>query len=74
MKAGLFGSFVRGESTKNSDIDILIKFKGRKSLLDLAHLEMELEDMLKKKVDLVTYRSVHPLLMERILSEEVKIL
>ena len=74
IKAGLFGSFARGESTKSSDIDILVKFKGTKSLLDLAGLEIELEKKLNKKVDLLTYDSIHPLLKKRILSEEVKIL
>lgn len=73
-KAGIFGSFARGEAKKTSDIDILIEFKGRKSLLDLAGLEIELEKTLKRKVDTITYNSIHPLLRERILKEEVEIL
>jgi len=43
VKAGLFGSYARKENNKKSDIDILVKFKGRKSLLDLAGLELQLE-------------------------------
>ena len=74
VKAGIFGSFARGEAKKKSDIDILIKFKGRKSLFDLAGLEIELEGKTGKKVDLLTYNSIHPLLKERILKEEVHIL
>lgn len=73
-KAGIFGSFARGEAKKTSDIDILIEFKGRKSLLDLAGLEIELEKTLKRKVDTITYNSIHPLLRERILKEEVEII
>ena len=73
-KSGIFGSFVRGEAGKNSDIDILVEFKGRKSLLDLARLEIELEKVLKRKVDLGEYSVIHPLLRERILKEEVRIL
>ena len=73
-KAGLFGSFVRGEATKKSDIDILIDLKGRKSLLDLARLEIELEKKVNRKVDLLTYNSIHPLLKDRILKEEVRII
>ncbi len=73
-KAGIFGSFARGEAKKNSDIDILIKFKGKKSLLDLAGLEIELEKKLGRKVDVLTYNSVHPLLKDKILNEEVAIL
>ena len=73
-RAGIFGSFARGEEKKGSDIDILIEFKGRKSLLDLAHLEMGLEKALKRKVDLLTYKSINPLLKDQILGEEVRIL
>lgn len=73
-KAGIFGSYARGEERKRSDIDILIQFKGRKSLLDLAHLELELEDELGKKVDLLTYNSIYPPLKDRILKDEVPIL
>ena len=73
-KAGIFGSYARGEETKNSDVDMLIEFKGRKSLLDLVGLERELQEILHKKVDLLTYNSINHLLKERILNEEVKIL
>jgi len=74
VKAGIFGSFARGEAKKGSDIDILIEVKAKKfSLLDLIRLEMELEKKLKRKVDLLTYKSIHPLLKNRILSEEVRI-
>lgn len=74
VKAGIFGSYARGEEKKKSDVDILIKFKGGKSLLDLVGLEHELKRTLKKKVDVVTYNSLHPLLRERILKDEVRIL
>ena len=73
-RAGIFGSFARGEATRKSDVDILIRFKERRTLFDLARLELELEDKLGKSVDVLTYRSVHPLLKERILKEEVRIL
>lgn len=71
VKAGIFGSFARGEEKKRSDIDILVKFKGRKSLFDLARIELNLEKKVRRKVDLLTYNSIHPLLKERILKEEV---
>jgi len=74
IKAGIFGSVARGTETRKSDIDILVKFKGRKSLIDLASLELDLEDNLKKKVDVLTYNSIHPLLKDRIKREEVKII
>ncbi len=75
VKAGVFGSFARGEAKKDSDIDILIEVKAKKfSLLDLVGLELELKEKLKRKVDLVEYSTIHPLLKERILQEEVPIL
>lgn len=42
-KAGIFGSFARNEAGVESDIDVLVRFKGRKSLFDLARLDLELE-------------------------------
>ncbi len=73
-QAGIFGSVARGEETKRSDIDILIKFKKRKSIFEVAGLELELEKKLKRKVDLITYNSLSPFLKQRILQEEVRIL
>ncbi len=73
-RAAFFGSIVRGEMTAESDVDILIEFEGRKSLLDLAHLKNELEDAINRRVDLLTYRSLHPKLKDRILAEQVPIL
>jgi len=73
-KAAVFGSFVRGEQKEESDIDILVEFKGEKSLLDLAGLKIELEETLHRKVDVLTYNSLHPLLKDRILKEQKVIL
>lgn len=73
-KAAIFGSFVREEQKEDSDIDILVEFKGDKSLLDLAGLKIELEEVLKRKVDVLTYNSLHPLLKDRILQEQKVIL
>ena len=74
IQAGIFGSYARGEAKKKSDLDILIKFKGNKSLLDLVHVKHELEDHLKIPVDVLTYKSLHPLLKRGILQEEVRVL
>ncbi len=73
-RASLFGSIVRGEMTSESDIDLLVEFKGKKSLLDLAGLKIELEEKLKCKVDVLTYDSLHPLLKKQILTEQIEIL
>lgn len=69
-KAALFGSVVRGEAKKNSDIDILVKLKGNKTLLDLVGLKLKLEDELGKKVDVLTYGGISPYLKDIILNEQ----
>ena len=59
-KAGIFGSYARGDAKKRSDIDILIQPpKGRG--LKFIGLELELEEKLRRKVDLITYRSISPI-------------
>lgn len=73
-KASFFGSIVSGEMTDESDVDILVEFEGRKSLLDLAHLKNELEDTINRRVDVLTYKSLHPRLKDRILAEQVPII
>ncbi|MCL5010618.1 MAG: nucleotidyltransferase family protein [Patescibacteria group bacterium] len=74
-KAALFGSVARGETKKRSDIDLLIEYgDDSKSLLDFIGLKLDLEDVLKKKVDLVEYSALHPFLKDRILAEQVSIL
>lgn len=73
-KAAFFGSVVREELTEESDLDILVEFEGEKSLLDLVNLKMELEEVLERKVDVLTYDSLHPLLKERILKEQEAII
>jgi uncharacterized protein len=73
-KAGIFGSYARGEQTENSDIDILIEFSGRKSLFDLVRAERELGERLKRKFELVTYNSLNPLIRDSVLADEVRII
>ncbi len=72
-KAALFGSVVRGEAGDDSDIDLLVEFEPGRSLLDMAGLKLELEKLLGKNIDIVTYNSLHPLLRDRILKEQVTI-
>jgi len=75
VKAGIFGSYAKGKETKNSDIDILIEVNDKNfTLLDLAKLKLLIEDTLNKKVDLVEYSMLHPLIKKNALNEEVKIL
>ena len=73
-RAGLFGSYVRGEMKEESDIDILVDIQKDMSLLDFVGIKLEIEDVLKKKIDLVEYKAIKPLLRDKILNEQVVIL
>ena len=72
-KAGIFGSYARGDYKKNSDIDILIQ-PPKGMGLEFISVQLELEDKLKRKVDLVTYKGIHPLIKKQVLDEEIKII
>ncbi len=72
-KAALFGSCARGEERRNSDIDLLIKLKKGKTLFDIVRLKSDLEERLGRKVDLVEYDAIRPLLRDIILSEQKSI-
>jgi hypothetical protein len=73
-KAGLFGSYVREEMKADSDIDILVEIEKNISLLDFVGIKLEIEEVLGRKIDLVEYSTIKPLLKERILNEQVVIL
>lgn len=72
-KAGIFGSYARGEAKKRSDIDIIIQ-PPRGMGIEFFGLNFELEEKLGKKVDLLTYKSVHPYIKKYIMADEVRIL
>ena len=65
----VFGSMARGDASPDSDLDLLIRFKRRKSLLALVRLERELSEALGRKVDLLTEASISPYIRQRVLSE-----
>lgn len=73
-RSAVFGSVVRGEDTKDSDIDILVMPPDGMSLFGFIGLQHKLEDTLQRKVDLVSYRAIHPLLKDTILKEQVSLL
>ncbi len=65
----IFGSLARGDATTKSDIDVIVEFKERKSLLELVDIEQELEEKLGKKIDLLTREAISPYLINRIKKE-----
>lgn len=73
-KIALFGSCIRDEMYKDSDIDILVDIEADISLLDFVGLKQKIEEALGRKVDLVEYDTLKPLLRERILKEQVVLL
>lgn len=73
-RAAVFGSFARGDATNRSDLDLLIEFPEGKGLFDLVALKNRLEDALGMKVDVVTYRSLSPLLRDAVMREHVPVL
>jgi len=73
-RAALFGSVVRGEMKENSDIDILVEVDNDLSLLDFIGIKQEIEDMLARRVDLVEYEAIKPIIRDTVLKEQVVIL
>ena len=69
-KIGLFGSFVREEQGVESDIDLLVEFEqGKKTFDNFIHLSFFLEDLFKRRVELVTTESLSPYIGPHIMSE-----
>ncbi|ARI81037.1 MULTISPECIES: nucleotidyltransferase family protein [Microcystis] len=70
----VFGSVARGEETENSDIDFLIDYDlAKTSPWFPGGLLVDLEDLLGCKVDVVTEKSLHHLIKQRILKEAIKL-
>lgn len=72
-RAGIFGSFARGEQTLTSDVDLLIEPAPDATLFTLARLEIAIEELLGRPIDLITFNalesSARPRLRERILQD-----
>lgn len=73
-KAAVFGSYARGEQKNNSDVDLLVKLPDEMTLFGMGGLKVDLEESVGKKVDLVEYHLLHPLLKDEILKEQIPIL
>ena len=70
---GVFGSYARGEQTAESDLDVLVEFDDRVTLIDFAGLQLDLSDALGMNVDLVMRSALKPRIGQRILAELVPI-
>ena len=67
----VFGSAARGEADTNSDIDFLVELEPDRTLFDLGALLMDLQDLLGRKIDVITDDSIYWLLRRKILKEAV---
>lgn len=74
IRSSIFGSYARGEENEESDVDVLVELPKGKSLLDLVRLQRKLGEVLVKKVDLLTYNSISPLIKNYIQRDQVQIL
>lgn len=72
-KAGIFGSYARGEQRKKSDVDILVE-PAKNMGFAFVGLQFELEKKLKKRVDLVSYNGLNKYMKDNILKQEVRII
>jgi predicted nucleotidyltransferase len=68
-KIGIFGSFATGRTKKKSDVDLLVEFEDMIDLFDFVHLNDEIRQILKNRVDLVTSDTIKPYIKPKILKE-----
>ena len=69
----VFGSAARGEAGPSSDIDLLVELESGRSLLDHVALVQDLEALLGRRVDMVTERSLHWYIRDRVIEEAVRL-
>jgi predicted nucleotidyltransferase len=68
-KVAVFGSYVKDKENPASDIDVIVEFIERKTLLDLVRIEREVSEALGIKVDLLTEKSISPYMIDSIKNE-----
>lgn len=71
VRLRIFGSVLRGEETPQSDIDLLVDLEPGRTMLDLGGALIKLQELLGRKVDIVTERGLHWYLKEKIMQEAV---
>lgn len=73
LSLAVFGSVARGEATSESDVDFLVEFAGGATLSRYMGLKLLLEDVLARKVDLVTRRSLRSRLQPSVEKDAVRV-
>ena len=69
----LFGSAAHGRATEKSDIDLLVEMESGRTLLDIIAIQQDIEELLGRRVDLVTERGLSPYIRAQILKEAVNL-
>jgi predicted nucleotidyltransferase len=69
----VFGSVARGEADAQSDVDFLVEMEPGRSLLDMGGLLMDLQDLLGRKVDVVSVKGLRARIRDRVLREAVPV-
>ena len=67
----VFGSVARGDAGQDSDVDFLVELDPERSLFDLGGLVMDLQDLLGRRVEVVTEKALHWYIRDRVLQEAV---
>ena len=65
----VFGSMARGDADDSSDVDLLVSLRPGQSGLDLAALLTDVQELLNRRVDVVTELALHPEMRDRVLRE-----
>lgn len=73
IRSSIFGSFACGENNPESDVDILVELGKPTGFFGFVRLQRKLEEILGKKVDLLTYKSIYPPLKKYIEKDEILI-
>ena len=68
-RVAVFGSFARGEQKSGSDLDLIVEFSERKSLLELVRIERELCESFGMQVDLLTEKAISPYMIDNVKRE-----
>ena len=68
---GIFGSYVTGKATDDSDLDLLVEFHGDLTFDNYMDLKFFLEDLFDKKIDLVIRDDIKPQIREKVLGETI---
>jgi hypothetical protein len=69
----VFGSMARSEEDMDSDLDIIVEMESGSSLLDIIAIKQDIEELLGRKVDVVTEASISPYIRDAVLKEAVSL-